>query len=90
MDLEAINKAIKFGNFTTAELATIGNAILFRRSQLTRKAVCSTFPGDSVSFRSLKSGVTHHGKVEKIGRKFITVRTSNGLWRVPGSMIETV
>ena len=35
MDIKAINSAIMFGDFTNDELNSIGDAIRFRRSQLT-------------------------------------------------------
>jgi hypothetical protein len=34
--------------------------------------------------------MTYTGTVDKIAIKFVTVRTQQGLWKVPASMLEVV
>jgi hypothetical protein len=45
--------------------------------------------GGAVKFTSMKNGMTYNGVVDKIAIKFVTVRTPQGLWKVPANMLET-
>jgi hypothetical protein len=44
--------------------------------------------GDEVTFNSTRLGRNVQGTVQKVGRKFVTVSTTAGLWRVPANMLE--
>jgi hypothetical protein len=86
--IKDINSAIMFGNLTNAELTSIIDAVKFARAQLTQKNKRSLMLGDTVKFNSTKTGMTMQGTVNKIAIKYVTVRTQQGLWRVPANMLE--
>ena len=86
--IQEINSSIMWGDLTNDQLNSIIAAVKFRRTQLTREAKRSLMLGDSVKFTSSKTGQTLQGNVTKIAIKYITVRTSQGLWKVPGNMLE--
>jgi len=44
--------------------------------------------GDTVKFYSTKRGMELKGNVTKIAKKYITVNTQAGLWRVPANLLE--
>jgi hypothetical protein len=88
--IQDINRAIVAGSFTNDELTSIGDAIRFARAQLTREKKRSFRIGDSVQFTSAKRGMTVTGTVNKIAIKYITVSSTQGLWRVPANMLEAV
>lgn len=88
--IQQVNSAIMFGNFTNTELNSIIDAIKFARANLTKQAKRSLTVGSLVKFTSAKRGVTVTGTVEKVAIKFVTVRTNQGLWRVPANMLEAV
>lgn len=89
VSIQQVNSAIMFGDFTNDQLNSILAAIKFRRGQLTQQTKRAITLGGTVQFTSSRHGQTFTGTVEKIARKFVTVRTSHGLWRVPASMLET-
>jgi hypothetical protein len=43
--------------------------------------------GANVQFTSSKNGMTYKGTVNKVGRKYVTVATQQGMWRVPANML---
>lgn len=88
MDIKAINTAIISGNWSDADLISMGDAIKFVRSRIVQKNIFTFRAGANVQFTSNKSGQTYKGTVEKVGRKFITVRTPQGNWRVPANMLS--
>ena len=90
MNIQEINKAIIHGNFTNDELSSIIDAVKFNRSQLTRTVKRSLSLGDNVSFNSSKLGRNVSGTVTKIAIKYVTVRTTAGLWKVPANMLEVI
>jgi len=89
-NIKDINSAIMFGNFTNTELISIIDAVKYARAQLTQKTKRSLMLGDTVKFTSTKHGMPMQGTVNKIAIKYITVRTAQGLWRVPANMLEVV
>lgn len=88
--IQEINRAIIQGKFTNDELSSIIDAVKFNRSQLTRTVKRSLSLGDNVNFNSTKLGRNVTGVVTKIAIKYVTVRTSAGLWKVPANMLEVV
>ena len=89
MNIQEINKAIMFGNFTNDELISIGDAIRFNRAQLATVTKRSMSIGCTVRFTHPKTGRVHIGIVKKIKIKNITV-LENGFtnWNVPANMLE--
>ena len=90
MDIKQINSAIMFGNFTNVELSSIIDAVKWARASLTKSVKNGLMLGDQVQFTSSKNGMTYQGTVSKIAIKYITVKTTMGLWRVPASMLSPV
>jgi small-conductance mechanosensitive channel len=88
--IQEINRAIINGKFTNDELSSIIDAVKFNRSQLTKTVKRGLVLGDNVSFNSNKLGRNVQGTVTKIAIKYVTVRTSAGLWKVPANMLEVV
>ena len=88
--IQQINHAIMFGNFTNDELNSIGDAIKFARSQIAKQNKREMQVGTLVKFTSSRTGMPVTGTVQKINRKFIIVRETNKLsnWRVPANMLE--
>jgi hypothetical protein len=90
LTIKEINSAIMFGSFTNDELVSIGEAIRFNRAQLAKETKRSLRIGSNVSFTSGRTGQNVAGVVTKIAIKNVTVKTANGLWRVPANMLEVV
>ena len=88
MDINAVNQAIISGKFTNEQLDSITMAVRYARSQLGKTMKRSLAVGDKVEFYSSKRGITVTGTVSKIAIKYITVSTSQGLWKVPANMLE--
>lgn len=90
MTIQEINRSIICGKFTNDELTSIIDAVKFNRSQLGKTVKRSLMLGDNVNFNSSKLGRNVTGVVTKIAIKYVTVRTVNGLWKVPANMLEVV
>lgn len=90
MDIKQVNSAIMFGSWTNTELASMIDAVKFNRAQLGKSVKRSLTIGDSVNFTSSKTGQNITGIVVKIAIKYVTVKTINGLWRVPANMLTVV
>jgi len=90
MDIKQINSAIMFGDLSNTELNSIIDAIKFRRSSMARQTKASLMVGDNVNFTSTKTGQNVTGFVTKIAIKYVTVKTVQGLWRVPANMLTKV
>ena len=90
MDIKQINSAIMFGNLTNTELSSVIEAVKFARAGLQKQIKRSLMLGDTVQFTSNKTGRTMQGTVQKIAIKYITVRTTDGLWKVPANMLTLV
>lgn len=88
MDIKQINSAIMFGTWTNTELGSIIDAVKWNRSQLTKQIKGSLKVGDKVRFTSTKNGMTYTGDVQKVAIKYVTVKTAQGLWRVPANMLS--
>ncbi len=88
MSIQTINAEILQGAFTNEQLDSIQDAIKFARSRIAQKNIFTFRAGANVQFTSSKNGMTYKGTVEKVGRKYITVRTPQGGWRVPANMLS--
>ena len=90
--IQQVNQAIMFGNFTNTELDSISSAIKFARAQIINQNKREMTVGTIVKFTSNRTGQTVLGTVKKVNRKYIIV-TENGrpsftTWRVPANMLE--
>jgi hypothetical protein len=90
MDIKQINSAIMFGTWTDIELRSMIDAVKWNRAQLVQQTKRSLRIGDNVNFTSSKTGMNTTGVVMKIAIKYVTVKTVNGLWRVPANMLSKV
>ena len=90
MNVQDINTALVTGSFTNEQLSSVIDAVKFARSRLAHATKWSLKLGDQVSFTSSKTGMRYTGTVDKIAIKYVTVRTSGGLWRVPANMLNKV
>lgn len=90
MDIKQINSAIMFGTWTDIELRSMIDAVKWNRSQLTQQTKRSLRIGDNVNFTSTKHGRNVTGVVTKIAIKYVTVRTVDGLWKVPANMLTKI
>jgi hypothetical protein len=89
-DIQQINSAIMFGNFSNDQLTSIIDAVKFARTQLTKQTTRALRPGDTVKFTSNRSGVTYRGVVDKVKIKYVLVNTPQGRYNVPASMLEAI
>jgi hypothetical protein len=87
MTVQSINAEILQGVFTNSQLDSIQDAIKFARSRIAEKNLFSMRAGANVQFTSNKNGMTYKGTVNKVGRKYVTVATPQGMWRVPANML---
>jgi hypothetical protein len=90
MNIQTINTAIINGGWTNAELLSMTDAIRFARKRLTERNKASLMLGDTVNFTSTRTGRNVTGVVVKIAIKYVTVRTLEGLWKVPANMLNKV
>lgn len=90
MDIKQINSAIMFGTWTNIELSSMIDAVKWARANLQKQVKRSLRIGDNVNFTSTKTGMNVTGVVIKIAIKYVTVKTAQGLWRVPANMLTLV
>ena len=88
--IQEINSAIMNGNFKNEQLLSVIDAVKYARSRLTNQIKYSLTLGDNVNFTSTKTGRNMTGVVTKIAIKYVTVKTINGMWRVPANMLSLV
>ncbi len=88
--IQEINQAIMFGDWTNTELTSMIDAVKWRRATLSKLTKASLAIGDNVNFTSSKTGMNVTGLVVKIAIKYVTVKTVQGLWRVPANMLTKV
>ncbi len=86
--IQEVNSAIMFGTWTNTELASMIDAVKWNRASLAKQTKATLRIGDAVSFTSTKTGLAVAGTVTKIAIKYVTVKTQQGLWRVPANMLE--
>ena len=90
MSIQTVNAEILQGKFTNEQLSSIIDAVKYARAQLGRQSIRKLSIGDNVNFDSVKLGRNVTGVVTKIAIKYVTVRTSAGLWKVPANMLTLV
>jgi hypothetical protein len=90
MNITQINTGILQGTFTNTELSSIIDAVKFARARLAQQTKRELMLGDNVNFTSTKTGLNVTGVVTKIAIKYVTVKTVNGLWRVPANMLTKI
>jgi small-conductance mechanosensitive channel len=90
MNVQAINTALITGSFTNDELSSVIDAVKFARARLSQTTKGSLRVGDSVEFTSSKTHRVVQGIVTKIAIKYVTVKTVQGLWRVPANMLTKI
>lgn len=90
MNITLINTAILQGNFTNDQLTSIVDAVKFAKARLSEQNKRALCIGDNVNFTSSKTGQNVTGVVVKIAIKYVTVKTVQGLWRVPANMLSPV
>ena len=91
VNIQDINRAIISGVFTNDDLNSVIDAVKFARARITRQNKASLMLGDTVQFTSTRTGQNMQGTVQKIAIKFVTVKTpSQGLWKVPASMLTAI
>ena len=88
--IQEVNSAIMFGTWTNDQLSSIIDAVKWNRAQLSQATKRSLKVGDNVNFTSTKTGMNVTGMVTKIAIKYVTVKTAQGLWRVPANMLTKV
>jgi small-conductance mechanosensitive channel len=90
MNISQINSAIIQGDFTNVQLNSIIDAVKFARARLSESTKRELSIGDNVNFTSTKTGQNVTGVVTKIAIKYVTVRTVQGLWKVPANMLSKI
>lgn len=85
--IQDINNAIIQGSFTNDQLDSIVMAVKFARGQLVKQNKYTFVRGSKVKFVSTRTGQTVIGEVSEVKRKFIHVKTNQGIWRVPANML---
>ena len=90
MSIQSVTAEIISGKFTNDELSSLIDSIKYARARLGKQAIRALNVGDNVNFNSSKLGKNVTGVVTKIAIKYVTVRTVNGLWRVPANMLTVV
>ncbi len=90
MNIQTINTAIINGTWANEDLLSMMDAIKFKRKLLTERTKAQLRVGDNVNFTSTRTGQNVTGTVVKIAIKYVTVRTAQGLWKVPANMLSKV
>jgi small-conductance mechanosensitive channel len=75
---------------STDDLNQLIDAFKLQRTYLARQAARSLTVGDNVNFTNSRTGRNTTGVVMKIAIKFVTVKTIDGLWRVPASALTQI
>ncbi len=90
MDVKQINSAIMFGDFTNDQLNSIIDAVKYRKASTAKRVTATLRIGDNVNFTSTKTGQNLTGFVTKVAVKYVTVKTVQGLWKVPANMLTRI
>ena len=90
LTIQQINSAIITQSWTNDNLSSMIAAIKYARAQLGRAAIVTMRVGDNVNFTNSKTGRNLTGVVMKVAQKYVTVKTIEGLWRVPAVMLTKI
>ena len=90
MSIQSVTQEIISGKFSNDELSSIIDSVKYARARLGKAAIRALSIGDNVNFNSVKQGKNVTGVVTKIAIKYVTVKTINGLWRVPANMLTVI
>ena len=90
MSIQTVTQEIISGKFSNDELSSIIDSVKYARARLGKAAIRALSIGDNVNFNSVKQGKNVTGVVTKIAIKYVTVKTINGLWRVPANMLTVI
>ena len=90
LTIQQINSAIITQSWTNDNLNAMIAAIKYARTQLGKDAIRAIKVGSNVNFTNSKTGRNVTGVVTKVAIKYVTVKTIDGLWRVPASMLTVV
>ncbi len=89
MNIQQVNSAIMFGQWSDTELLSMIDAVKFARASLAKINKRQLTIGSTVSWTSPKNPRGEQGVVEKIAQKYVTVKTATGMrWKVPANMLE--
>ena len=90
MNIDQIKLAIMTGDYSNSELNELIGAVKYARSRLVQSVKRGLQVGDNVNFTSSRTGRNTTGVVTKVAVKYVTVRTIDGLWKVPANMLTKV
>ena len=90
MSIQSVTAEIISGKFSNDELSSLIDSIKYAKARIQKSTIRALRIGDSVNFTSSKTGRNVTGIVTKIAIKYVTVKTVNGLWRVPANMLSVV
>jgi hypothetical protein len=90
LTIQQVNSAIMLQSWTNEQLTSMIDAVKWNRANLAKVTKRSLTIGDNVNWTSGRTGVNVTGVVVKIAIKYVTVKTVQGLWRVPANMLTRV
>jgi hypothetical protein len=90
LSITEVNSAIMLQTWTDLELRSMIDAVQWNRANLAKRVKQSIGIGDNVNFTSSKTGRNVTGVVMKVAIKYVTVRTIDGMWRVPANMLTKI
>ena len=90
LSIQEVNSAIMLQDWTNEQLTSMIDAVKWNRANLAKQIKRSISVGDTVNFTSSKTGRNVTGTVMKVAIKYVTVRTIDGMWRVPANMLTVV
>lgn len=90
LTIQQVNSAIMLQTWTNTELSSMIDAVKWNRANLAQRIKRSIQVGDNVEFTSSRTGRLMRGHVTKVAIKYVTVKTVQGLWRVPANMLTRV
>jgi hypothetical protein len=90
LTIQQVNSAIMLQTWTNEQLTSMIDSVKWNRASLAKITKRSLYIGDNVNWTSGKTGVNVTGVVVKIAIKYVTVKTVQGLWRVPANMLTRV
>ena len=90
LTIREVNSAIMLQTWTDVELRSMIDAVKWNRAQLVHQVKRSLRVGDNVNFTSTRTGRNVTGIVMKVAIKYVTVKTIDGMWKVPANMLTKI